>query len=58
MKKFIAILLSLSIIFTLGIPAFAAEEGAAEETEITQELHEENDAPEITEEEIKSPSVR
>lgn len=48
MKKFIAILLSLSIIFTLGIPAFAAEE----ETEITQELHEEIEEPTVTEEEI------
>lgn len=34
--------------FTLGIPAFAAEE----ETEITQELHEEIEEPTVTEEEI------
>ena len=48
MKKIIAILLSLSIVFTLGIPAFAAEE----ETEITQELHEEIVEPTVTEEDI------
>lgn len=53
MKKFIAVLLTFAVIFTLGIPAFAAEEGAAEDAVITQELHEDVENPEITEEEIK-----
>ena len=53
MKKFIAVLLTFAIIFTLGIPAFAAEEGAAEDAVITQELHEDVETPAITEEEIK-----
>lgn len=57
-KKFIAVLLTFAIIFTLGIPAFAAEEGAAEDAAITQELHEENDTPEITEPEITEEEIK